>query len=91
MEYNFSVDLEYKNFDLRAFFQGVGSRDFWAYGSVAIPTGGSGFADGAFSHFLDYWTPQNTDAFILIQVITHGLVTGITSCARLATRRIWLI
>lgn len=63
MEYNFSVDLEYKNFDLRAFFQGVGSRDFWAYGSVAIPTGGSGFADGAFSHFLDYWTPQNTDAF----------------------------
>ncbi len=63
MEYNFSIDLAYKNFDMRAFFQGVGSRDYWAYGSVAIPTGGSGYADGAFAHFLDYWTPQNTDAF----------------------------
>lgn len=63
MEYNFSIDLDYKSFDLRAFFQGVGSRDYWAYGSVAIPTGGSGFADGAFDHFLDYWTPENTNAF----------------------------
>ena len=63
MEYNFSVDLGYKNFDFRVFFQGVGSRDYWAYGSVAIPTGGSGYADGSFTHFLDYWTPENTDAF----------------------------
>ena len=62
IEYNFAIDLAYKNFDLRAFFQGVGSRDYWAYGSVAIPTGGSGFADGSFVHFLDYWTPENTDA-----------------------------
>lgn len=63
MEYNFSIDLGYKNFDFRAFFQGVGSRDYWAYGSVAIPTGGSGYADGSFSHFLDYWTPDNRDAY----------------------------
>lgn len=63
MEYNFSFDLEYKSFDMRAFFQGVGSRDYWAFGSVAIPTGGSGVGDGAFDHFLDYWTPDNPNAF----------------------------
>ncbi len=63
MEYNFSFDLEYKSFDMRAFFQGVGSRDYWAFGSVAIPSGGSGVADGQFNHFLDYWTPENTNAY----------------------------
>lgn len=63
VEYNFGIDLDYKSFDIRMFFQGVGSRDYWAFGSVAIPAGGSGFADGAFSHFLDYWTPENTNAF----------------------------
>ena len=63
MEYNFGIDLTYRSFDLRMFFQGVGSRDYWAYGSVAIPAGGSGYADGAFAHFLDYWSPENTDAF----------------------------
>ncbi len=62
-EYNFGIDLAYKGFDMRAFFQGVGSRDYWGYGSVAIPSGGSGYGEGAFKHQLDYWTPQNTNAF----------------------------
>lgn len=63
MEYNFGADFAYKNFDLRLFFQGVGSRDYWAFGAVAIPGGGSSFAESAFKHQLDYWTPENTNAF----------------------------
>lgn len=63
MEYNFGGDFNYKNVDLRFFFQGVGKRDYWAFGAVAIPTGGSGYAESAFKHQLDYWTPDNTDAF----------------------------
>jgi hypothetical protein len=63
MEYNFGIDLAYENIDFRAFFQGVGSRDYWAYGSVGIPSGGSGYAEAAFKHQLDYWTPDNRDAF----------------------------
>ncbi len=61
--YNFGFDLAYVGFDLRAFFQGVGSRDYWAYGAVGIPSGGSGYGEGAFKHQLDYWTPENPDAF----------------------------
>ena len=62
-EYSFNLGLNYKGFDLSAFFQGVGKHDFWAFGSVAIPSGGSGYMDSAFKHQMDYWTENNTDAF----------------------------
>ncbi len=63
IEYNFGGDFSYKSFDVRFFFQGVGSRDYWGFGSVAIPSGGSGFAEAAYKHQLDYWTPERTNAF----------------------------
>ncbi|MGI6814785.1 SusC/RagA family TonB-linked outer membrane protein [Bacteroides sp. KG123] len=62
-EYSFTVGLNYKGVDFSAFFQGVGKRDFWAFGNVAIPSGGSSYADAAFAHQMDYWTPEHTDAF----------------------------
>ncbi len=61
-EYGLTIGLDYKGFDFSAYFQGVGSRDYWAYGNVAIPFGMSA-ADAIFEHQLDYWTPENTDAF----------------------------
>ena len=45
------------------FFQGVGKHDYWGYGSVVIPGGGSSYSDSFFAHQTDYWTPENTDAF----------------------------
>ena len=62
-EYSFTLGATYKGFDFSAFFQGVGKRDFWAVGSLAIPSGGSGYMDAAFEHQMDYWTPTNTGAF----------------------------
>ncbi len=62
-EYSFTLGASYKGIDFSAFFQGVGKRDFWAYGSVGIPAGGSGYAEGAFAHQMDYWTPENPHAF----------------------------
>lgn len=41
--------------------QGVGKRDFWANGPVFIP--GYRYAEGWYEHQLDYWTPENPDAF----------------------------
>src|SRR5690606_1042669 len=43
------------------FFQGVGKRHIWATGNMVLP----GFygAEANFAHTLDYWTPENTDAF----------------------------
>jgi TonB-linked SusC/RagA family outer membrane protein len=60
-EYNFGFDVSWKGFDFSTFFQGVGKRDLWAIGSIAIPS----FIDNEayYQHFMDYWTPENTDAF----------------------------
>lgn len=62
-EYSFNIGASYKGLDFSMFFQGVGKRDFWAGGSVAIPSGGSGYMDAAYAHQMDYWTPDKTDAF----------------------------
>ncbi|MCH4018023.1 MAG: TonB-dependent receptor [Prevotella sp.] len=62
-EYSFTLGATWKEFDVSTFFQGVGKHDYWAYGSVAIPGGGSSYAESVFQHQMDYWTPENTDAF----------------------------
>ena len=59
-EYGFTIALDYKGFDLSAFFQGVGSRDFWGIGNVAIPNASG---EALYEHQVDYWTPENTSAF----------------------------
>ena len=62
-EYSFTLGANWKGIDFSAYFQGVGKRDFWAFGNVAIPCGGSGYGDAMFDHQMDYWTETNTDAF----------------------------
>lgn len=60
-EYGFTLGLNYEGFDFSTFFQGVGKRDVWVVGQVGIP----GFMpnEGWLAHQMDYWTPDNTDAF----------------------------
>ncbi len=60
-QYGFRLGAEWKGIDLDAYFQGVGKRDLWASGSVFIP--GFRYNEAWYSHQLDYWTPENTDAF----------------------------
>lgn len=62
-EYGFRIGGDYKGFDISAFFQGVGSRQIWGDGFLAIP--GYNSADGAMPAAIadNYWTPDHTDAF----------------------------
>ncbi len=53
--------VEYKNFDLSFFIQGVGKRDRWINTAVFWPYDGQ-FGE-IFQHQLDYWTPERTDGF----------------------------
>lgn len=62
-EYSFTIGADWKGVDFSMFFQGVGKHDYWGYGSVVIPGGGSAYSDSFFSHQTDYWTEDNTDAF----------------------------
>ncbi|MFT3950137.1 MAG: TonB-dependent receptor [Agriterribacter sp.] len=69
--YNFSLNANYKGFDFRAFFIGIGHADWWPEGWVyGINTNYAffGSSDNRFNHVnlvehLDYWTPENTDAY----------------------------
>lgn len=60
-QYGIQLGADWKGFDLSIFMQGVGKRDMWANGPVFVP--GYRPAEGWFDHQLDYWTPENTDAY----------------------------
>ena len=61
-EYNFKIGADWKGIDLNIFFQGVGSRQYWATGTMMIP--GWNFSEGTYyAHQTDYWTPENTNAW----------------------------
>lgn len=63
LEYGIRFGADYKGFDLSMFFQGVGKRQIWGDGPLAIP--GWKTSDGAMAAAFaeDYWTEENTDAF----------------------------
>jgi hypothetical protein len=60
-QYGLRLGANWKWFDINLFIQGVGKRQFWANGPVFIP----GFrpAEAWYQHQLDYWTPENPNAF----------------------------
>jgi len=62
-EYGFRLGADYKGFDISGFFQGVGSRQVWGEGFLAIPGFQSG--DGAMPEAIasNFWTPDNPGAF----------------------------
>lgn len=62
-EYGFRLALDFKGFDLSAFFQGIGSRQVWGSGFLAIP--GFNSSDGAMPAAIsdNYWTPETPNAF----------------------------
>jgi len=60
-QYGFRADFDYKGFDLGFFIQGVGRRHAWVGGDLSVP--GWRPAEAWYSHQMDYWTPENTEAF----------------------------
>ena len=62
-EYGFRVGGDYKGFDLAVFMQGVGKREMWGSGQLAIP--GYHAKDGAMPQAIagDFWKEDRTDAF----------------------------
>jgi TonB-linked SusC/RagA family outer membrane protein len=62
-EYGIRLGADFKGFDINAFFQGVGSRQIWGDGFLAIPGYQSG--DGAMPQAIagNFWTPENPGAF----------------------------
>ena len=59
-QYNTRVGATYKDFDIDVFIQGVGKRDWWGIGNVALPMYQG--LDILYANQLDYWTPDNINA-----------------------------
>lgn len=60
-QYGLRIGGGWKGFDLNLFLQGVGKREFWADGPIFVP--GYRPAEGWYEHQLNYWSPDNPDAF----------------------------
>ena len=61
--YGITLDAAWKGFDLRVFFQGVGKRDLWLSGPYFWGLSGGMWGSNVYEEHLDYWTPENTDAY----------------------------
>jgi TonB-linked SusC/RagA family outer membrane protein len=59
-EYSFRFGGTYKWIDLSLFFQGIGKREYWATGNVAMA---NFHYDVLYAHQEDFWSEDNTDAF----------------------------
>lgn len=60
-QYGIRLGGDWKGFDFNVFVQGVGKRDLWASSMMFIP--GFNPSDAMYSHQMDYWTPDNPNAF----------------------------
>ena len=61
-QFGFTGSASYKNFDLSIFVQGIGKRDLW-YGNSPEIFPFTHRWTTVYAHQLDYWMPDNTDAF----------------------------
>ena len=62
-EYSFRINADFKGFDFGIFFQGIGKREVWGDGFLAIP--GYNSADGAMPQAFagNFWREDRTEAF----------------------------
>lgn len=60
-QYGLRLGTDWKGFDFDIFFQGVGKRELWVHSPATVP--GVGIGEGWYASQLDYWTPENTNAF----------------------------
>ena len=61
--YNFGITLDaaWKGIDVRAYFQGVGKRDYWCSGPYMFGTSGGMWQSAAFSEHWDFWRPEGDE------------------------------
>jgi len=74
-QYGIFGNASYKNFDLSFLLNGVGKRD--VYNSTAMRFPYTHEFGVVYKHQLDYWTPENTDAFFPRNYALGGVNYGL--------------
>ena len=62
--FGLNLNTSYKNFDFGMFLQGVGKNDIWMGGTQIFGFGSAFYFTSLMTNHLDYWSPQNTNAFL---------------------------
>ena len=73
--YGITAGVGWKGFELTVFLRGVGKRDYWRRDQIAWPTGSWG---SLFKETLDFWSPENTNAFYPRVYANNGVNTDKT-------------
>ena len=60
-QYGIRLGSALYGFDIDAFFQGVGKREYWATSDLVLPFYNR--TDAMYVNQNDYWTPENTNAY----------------------------
>lgn len=82
-QYSFRLGGGWKGFDLDIYFQGVGKRDMWGTGSMVIPLYNAA-NNTMYQHQMDFWTPQNPNAFYPNPSVASEGASTISNMAGLA-------
>lgn len=83
--YQYSVRLGggWKGFDIDLYLQGVGKRDLWGTGSMVIPLYNAA-NNTMYQHQMDFWTPNNPNAFYPNPAVASEGASTISNMAALA-------
>lgn len=71
--YGITAGVSWRGLDLSVFLRGVGKRDYWRTDQIAWPTGSWG---SLFKETLDFWTPENTNAYYPRVYANNGVNTS---------------
>lgn len=73
--YSFGVNLyaQWKGVDLSIFLQGIGKRDYWLSGPYFWGAAGSMWQAAVFKEHLDYWRPDNKNAYYPRPLFNNGM------------------
>lgn len=66
-----NLNAAWKGFDLNMLWQGIGKRDLWLSSPIFWGAGGQWWFT-AYEEHMDYWTPENTDAYWPIPRMNKG-------------------
>lgn len=61
-QFGLTAGFNWRNFDVSLFFQGIAKRDLWLGGTMFYGLTG-GYGSQVWESSLDYWTPENTNAY----------------------------
>lgn len=69
--YSLNLNAGWRGLDLNMIWQGIGKRDLWLNSPIFWGAGGIYWLT-AYEGHMDYWTPENTDAFWPRPYMDHG-------------------